>query len=877
MPPRWTAVSGWGGSGALAIVPMVISSAGWAIVPPRHTGRSVVIMRTRPGRGIGRVADREDDPLTPTSARRRKERRHSDTYDAAFVGGSTPVGARRESLRRAAGRQGNLQVELTSFVGRAQELLEIQRLLAVARTVTLTGAGGTGKSRLALRAAHQLGRHFDDGVWWVELAEVDRPELVVDAVAKAVGAMERPGVGSADGLVDFLCARRLLLVLDNCEHLVAACRDLVTAIVSRSEAVRVLCTSRQRLGVPGESIVVVSPLGVPNRASHTSVTALREVEAVNLLVDRAQAMAPDFVLTDENAEAASEICRRLDGLPLAIELASVRLASLSANDLLARLDDRFHLLRTDGQHQSRRHQAIRATVEWSYDLLADEEQMLWRRVCVFAGSFGLAAVEAVCSGDGLEQDRIVDLLARLVDRSILTMRHRGRSSRYGLLETMRLYGAERLRESGEETALRRRHATWCAEMASGGDRPWWLTGGHVDFVDEMDIEWANVEAALEFCAGRAADAPMGLRLATDLWTYWSARGRYRRGHHHLATLLDLVPMPSPDRALGLWALGWAAQAIGDDEAVRAFEESRRVSDEIGADRERAYALLGLAVVRLRRGDPAGAIELLEAALAAIDQSDDTTGRAMILNYLGTALSISGKPTEAFRCARQALDLAEPAGDTMLCALVSTLVGVLEWQLGDLEGAEVRLAEAVRVRDRLDTVWGLVNSMDALAWVASSSGRLERSARLLGAVAALWRGLGVAPVAYWQVHRDRCVASVRAGLGEDRYRACFDQGAALDRREQVALALDDVLPSKSRPASAAASPDGFELTSRELEVARLVAEGLSNPAIASALYVSVATVKTHVSHILQKLALDSRVQLATWAAAHPPDPAAATAR
>jgi non-specific serine/threonine protein kinase len=483
----------------------------------------------------------------------------------------------------------------------------------------------------------------------------------------------------------------------------------------------------------------------------------------------------------------------------------------------------------------------------------------------------------VCSGDGLQQDRIVDLLASLVEQSIVTMRHGGRSSRYGLLETMRLYGAEWLRESGEETELRRRHATWCAEMVSGRNRPWWLNGGHVDFIDEMDAEWANVEAALEFCADSAVDAPMGLRLATDLWTYCSARGRYRRGHRHLATLLDLVPMPSPDRALGLWALGWAAQAIGDGVAVEAFEESRRVSEEIGADRERAYALLGLAVVRLRHGDLAAAIELLESARGSIDQSVDTTGRAMILNYLGTVLSISGKPAEAFRFARQGLDLAEPAGDTLLCALLGTLVGVLEWQLGDLEGAEVRLADAVRVRDRLDTVWGLVNSMDGLAWVASSSGRLERSARLLGAVDAMWRGLGIVPVPYWQVHRDACVASVRAGLGETRYRACFDEGAALDRREQVALALHDVLLPKSRPASPAASSDGFELTSRELEVARLVAEGLSNPAIASALFVSVATVKTHVSHILQKLALDSRVQLAGWAAAHPPDPAATGTR
>ena len=447
----------------------------------------------------------------------------------------------------ARGAAGNRPVEVSSFVGRVDELLEIRRLFAVARTVTLVGAGGIGKSRLALRAAHQLGRHFPDGVWWVELGEMDSPDLVVDAIAQAVGANERPGVPLADAVVGFLGAHRLLLVLDNCEHLLSACRDVVAAIVSAGEHVRVLCTSRQRLGVAGESIVVVPPLGVPDPTKDATVAALSEADAIGLLVERARAVAPDFVLTEENSQAASEICRRLDGLPLAIELASVRLASLSPDDLLARIDDRFRLLWTEGRQQSRRHQALEATVEWSYELLGQEEQALWRRLSVFAGSFGLAAAEAVAAGDDLEQDRIVDLVGGLVDRSILTMRQGHRSSRYRFLETMRLYGAERLREAGEERDVQRRHASWYAELISGRDRGRWAFEGHVDFIDSVDKEWANIESALEFCAGSAIEAPLGLRMATDLWTYWAARGRYQRDFLHLKRLLQLAPTPNPVR------------------------------------------------------------------------------------------------------------------------------------------------------------------------------------------------------------------------------------------------------------------------------------------------------------------------------------------
>jgi predicted ATPase/DNA-binding CsgD family transcriptional regulator len=776
-------------------------------------------------------------------------------------------------------------VELTSFVGRARELAEVKRLLAAARVVTLTGPGGIGKSRLALRAAHQLGRHFPQGVWLAELAGLDGPDLVPDALARSLGVYERPEDSIRDALVAHLRDRRLLVVMDNCEHLLPACRELVTALVSACDGVRVLCTSRERLGVPGEATVVLSALELPAIDAPVLLAGLAEVEALRLLADRAVAVAPDFALTDDNCGAAGDICRRLDGLPLAIELAAVRLASMTPGDLLERLDDRFRLLAASRDARPGRSRALRAAVDWSYDLLGPQERVLWRRLSVFAGGFGLAAAEAVCSGAGLERDRIIDLVGRLVDASILTMAQGGQHGRYRLLETMRLYGAQRLREAGEDRELRHRHAAWYANLISPAGRPWWGAPEQAEVLDALDVEWANVEAALDFCAGTPADAgpelpELGLRMAADLWLYWGIRGRYQIGRRHLEDFLVLAAAPTATRAMALWALGMSAQATGDyDAALAAFEEARRVSEQTGGDRELAYALFGLGAVRLRLGETELAGELLAASRETMRGVDDAFGHAFSLYLLATVMASAGRPAEARRLAVDGLHASELAGDRFGGGNLGTSLGILDWLAGDHQSAEARLKKAVRVRDRIGHRWGMFTSLEALAWVAGSSGRPERAALLLGASAALWDELGNALYPQWQAYHDSCEAAARAGLGEGRYRACWEQGHALGRDQAVAAVLEDdgTVPT-ARPAPAAAAADGaFELSARELEVARLVADGLSNPAIASALFISVATVKTHVSHILAKLGLDSRTQLARWIAGHNLGPPAPTRR
>jgi predicted ATPase/DNA-binding CsgD family transcriptional regulator len=770
-------------------------------------------------------------------------------------------------------------VELTSFVGRARELAEVKRLLAAARVVTLAGPGGIGKSRLALRAAHQLGRYFPDGVWMAELAELDGPDLVPYALARAMSVHERLEDSIVDALVVALRERRLLVVLDNCEHLLEACRELVTSLVSGCPGVRVLCTSRERLGVAGETTVVLPALELPAAGERLPAAGLAEVEALRLLVDRAVAVAPGFAVTEDNCGAAGDICRRLDGLPLAIELAAVRLASMTPCDLLERLDDRFRLLAAGRRARPGRSQTLRATVDWSHELLGPDERVLWRRLSVFAGGFGLEAAEAVCAGAGLQREQIAGLIGRLVDSSILTMAHQGRHGRYRMLETVRLYGTERLRGAGEDRELARRHAAWYANLISPADRPWWGAPEQADVLDLLDVEWANVEAALDFCAGSPAAAgpglpELGLRMAADLWLYWGIRGRYQIGRRHLETFLALSPAPTGTRAMALWAFGMSAQATGDHEAALAgFEEARRVSEQTGGDRELAYALFGLGAVRLRRGETELAGELLAESRETMRGVDDAFGRAFTLYLLATVMAAAGRVADARRLALEGLHASELAGDKFGGGNLGTLLGILEWLAGDQQAAEARLKEAVRIRARIGHRWGMFTSLEALAWVAQSSGRPERAALLLGASAALWHELGNALYPQWQAYHDRCEAAARAGLGEGRYHTCWQEGCALGRDQAVAAALEDEgAATAARPAPAAADADAFELSARELEVARLVADGLSNPAIASALFVSVATVKTHVSHILAKLGLDSRTQLARWVTGHDLGPA-----
>jgi len=763
---------------------------------------------------------------------------------------------------------GNLPLELTSFVGRDRELADIRRLLARAHAITLTGPGGVGKSRLAVRAAHKLSRLFSDGAWMVELADVDSPDLVPYAVARSLGVQERMDGAIAVALLAHLSERRALVLLDNCEHLLDACRALVTSLLSACPRVRIVCTSRERLDVPGEAIVAVSGLGLPGGSDASAMGGLADAEALRLLVERTVAVAPDFALTPENLEAATEICSRLDGLPLAIELAAVRLASLTAEDLRERLDDRLALLALTNPTGPERVQTLRATVDWSHELLTDEERILWRRLSVFAGSFGLRAAEDVCAGAGLERERVVDAVGSLVAKSILTMGHGSRRGRYRLLETLRVYGAERLAQAGEEAALAAAHAAWYARRFSGGYRPWWGRALQIETMEELDVEWANVEAALDFFAGSEPDAEIGLRMATDLFLYWLMRGRYRAGCRRLETFLAMDHAHGRACVMAMWALGFLTQATGDyTSPMPVLQRARELCERTGGDREMGYVLHGLGLLYLRRGDTKQARELAAHGRGLMQRADDPVGLALLCCFLATVVTAAGRFDEAKGLAVDGLRASEHAGDSFVRGIAWGLLGTAQWLQGDVAAAEASVREALRIQSRTGHRWGMLTTLESLAWVASSAGQLERAALLLGSSAARSQEFGVPlfPYGRAQAHHDVCEANVRTGLGPSRYRDCWERGYALSWEQVVATALEE-----ASAAVVARDADG-ELSARELEVARLVASGMSNPAIAAELFVSVATVKTHVSHILTKLGLQSRVQLANWVAANDPGP------
>src|SRR5271165_3472661 len=429
---------------------------------------------------------------------------------------------------------GRLRAELSGFVGRRAELGRVRSALSGARLVTLTGPGGIGKTRLAVQAATEVRRRFRDGAWMVELAGLRDPALLTPEVARTFGLLDQSSGWAVAALADNLAGRQALLVLDNCEHLLDACAVLSGALLRACPELRILATSRQVLGVAGEVSVPVPPMSVPAEGQLTASGSLLEHEAVRLFAERGAAVLPGFAVDAGNQQAIAELCRRLEGIPLAIELAAVRLRAMSPEQILARIENRFGLL-SMGDPATPRHETLQAALTWSYDLLATDEQALWRRSSVFTGSFDLDAAESVCSGDGIAADAVADLVDGLVAKSVLLRRPGGRTARYGLLDTIREYGKQRLREAGPDVLLSCRHRDWYAALAA---RQEGLGARQIQWIDGLDADHDNLRAALEFCLAAPGEAEAGLRMACDLWVYWETRGHRRRqrdqrGRHRL--------------------------------------------------------------------------------------------------------------------------------------------------------------------------------------------------------------------------------------------------------------------------------------------------------------------------------------------------------
>jgi predicted ATPase/DNA-binding CsgD family transcriptional regulator len=759
----------------------------------------------------------------------------------------------------------NLPVEVTSFVGRRQELREVKRLLTTTRLLTLTGSGGVGKTKLAARAAGEMARGFPDGARLVLLGSISDPLLVTQAVFSALGVQDLSSGLSLSSLADYLASKRLLLVLDNCEHLLDACAVLASTLLASCPDLHVLATSRQALGVAGEVRMMVPPMSLPAEDHGMAVPGLLGCDAVWLLSERAAAASPGFAVDASNAGQVLTLCRKLDGIPLALELAAVRLGSLSLEQLNQGLASELSILGSGNRGAEARQQTLEATIGWSYGLLDGQEQLLWARLSVFAGGCHEDAVAQVCSDPRLPAGQIAGLLGALVEKSIVKRQiQEGSPPRYWLLETMRQYGLERLREAGEEAAIQRRHFDWVRDLA--GQAGAW-DGRQAELFRRMWDERDNLWAALEYCTHQPGEIAAAAELAKDLLAYWTSRGPYSDVRRMLSSLSELAPENSAARARLLLVSASVATAQNDYDGCAALsEESFRIATDIRDVEVTAWALTMRAMPLWNAGDTAAAAELVESARWLASLMHIEWAELNATDALCGLLVASGELTRAIELGEQGLARSKRRGELWTRGYLLNFVAQAHWLQGDRERGEALAREAVACKHALDDRFGLTVALETLAWMAAELGRHEQAARLLGSADRVRGEIAVTPVALFRAQHERSVSLLTRGIGQKAFDMAFARGREMTIGEGVAFAVQDQQPpglaSAARPRSRA------PLTGRQLEIARLIADDLSNRQIAERLFLSERTVETHITNMLNKLGLNSRVQLSRWLADQP---------
>ena len=760
----------------------------------------------------------------------------------------------------------NLPAEVTSFVGRRQELREVKRLLTTTRLLTLTGSGGAGKTKLALRAAAEMSRGFPGGAWLVLLDSVRDPLLVTQAVFGALGVHDLSAGLSLSSLTDYLAGKRLLLVLDNCEHLLDACAVLASTLLAACPDLHVLATSRQALGVAGEVRLMVPPMALPAKGEETSVQRLLGYDAVWLLSERAAAVVPGFTVDGANAEQVLLLCRRLDGIPLALELAAVRLGSLSLEQLNQGLARELSILGTANRGAEARQQTLEATIGWSYGLLDEQERLLWARLSVFAGGFEEDAAVQVCSDARLPASRIAGLLGALVDKSILKRQLRDSGPpRYWLLETMRQYGMARLREAGEQTMTQQRHFDWIRVLGAGIGA--W-DSRQVALFDRMHRERDNLWAALDFCARQPVGVMAASELAQDLMPYWTSRGPFGDVRRVLTSLAERAPEDSIRRARLLCVAAAMAISQNDYDACAALsEESLRIGTAARDVEVVGWALIRSSVARYRYGDLASAKEQAEEALSLARLMHLDRVELLGHSTLCTILIASGGIDRAIEVGERGVALSKERGESWCLGFHLLFLAQATWLCGEQVKAEALARDAVTCKHAVDDRNGLTLVLETLAWMAAERGGHERASILLGSAQRVRDSSSLTLIELYRPQHERSVSLITRGIGQKACDEAYARGRAMTIDEGVAFAVEDKpLPKPAPPVKSAPDP---ELTNRQLEIARLIAEDLTNRQIADRLFLSERTVETHITNILNKLGLNSRVQLSRWIAEVPP--------